>query len=1120
MRGDRMMAPCAAAILTVLSLVALSNAGPLGPLPNVTSEDVGLKEGSCVVGDVVYMSGDAFTGATPCELCACAAGTVQCALERCEPRPGCKALHRPDHCCPTYQCECEQEGRVYGNGEKLVDPEDPCRVCYCQGGEVVCRRIACFLRDDCQPRLVPGRCCPEYDNCPLRALVDPCRVCYCQGGEVVCRRIACFLRDDCQPRLVPGRCCPEYDNCPLRGVTAIPGLPTSSLATTDTSNAVPIPPKENIKQEITIKEITPVSEIPVITDVKIKEILPSPSLEVPEYPSSKSPLIPREAIPDRSVTSAELSPTRKESVSIELISPLPTEQPSKPVEKIIEVKGTEDLLPSKISLSTQDSINSEIYPSHIPTIMATMEVPSNTPDTIPAASTTRVATIEEEDPSLFDHNPAFPPIPDDLSPVGTHEDDVSEQMADSDHINVHGEQHVASTLPPTSTTYVTKDTPTTTVRYILETSTTTTTTEKPATETTTITTKTPKVETAAYILTSSIPQSESLIKGSPMLNPWATIPQDILNVPSSMLEDINGELDDPEESVTAFEEPTYIATSTTTRAKLEDETTAGSLTLGTVKETILPKSNEEMNAPFDTTQSATSTTSGPVTKLDDTTTTNPQKVLRNKLPTFNEITSTLIDTTQSTQTVTSTTNGPVTKIVDNTAAPTISKEIILPRSGEVTSTAFDTTLSTQTAATTEKLITQSTQTVTSTTSEPAFKIIDETTFSPLSTLKNKVLPRSSEVSNTPVDTITQTTQKLTDAFEMITSTTKTPEKLTTGTVTKSNIPTEITAQTEFSSLPIETSDQNPHDSSESALKDKSPSTTETPLIVEITTAKATTETEEVTVAKTIPTTPSTPGSNSFENVDTTEFVSFGSSESSTDSVEHIKISPTQKVKNADIIDSSPRQQDNVLTALRDLVGDVVSISRHTDDPSTTLRTTTANSFSESEELMPVNAGYKSKNSNFNLNSITEIPLKTKSQLPVIKQKVVEIEGEDTDSIADAPPPHDKAEPTTRRPIIDNVSDSVPKNETDQKDIEIISQSYVPTINRRPTKVVMKKNNDKPLSEASTEQTLATASTYVVTSSEETTLSPLVITEDALSSEASATTADVTLGTDASTTAAQ
>jgi len=34
------------------------------------------------------------------------------------------------------------------------------------GGEIVCSPVTCFRRDDCMPKYVPGRCCPEYDNCP------------------------------------------------------------------------------------------------------------------------------------------------------------------------------------------------------------------------------------------------------------------------------------------------------------------------------------------------------------------------------------------------------------------------------------------------------------------------------------------------------------------------------------------------------------------------------------------------------------------------------------------------------------------------------------------------------------------------------------------------------------------------------------------------------------------------------------------------------------------------------------------------------------------------------------------------------------------------------------------
>lgn len=68
--------------------------------------------------------------------------------------------------------ECERNGITYSNGEKLVDPENPCQVCYCQGGEIVCNKIACYITNDCEPRYVVGSCCPEYDNCPSRGSIS------------------------------------------------------------------------------------------------------------------------------------------------------------------------------------------------------------------------------------------------------------------------------------------------------------------------------------------------------------------------------------------------------------------------------------------------------------------------------------------------------------------------------------------------------------------------------------------------------------------------------------------------------------------------------------------------------------------------------------------------------------------------------------------------------------------------------------------------------------------------------------------------------------------------------------------------------------------------------------
>uniref|UniRef100_A0A1B0G589 VWFC domain-containing protein n=1 Tax=Glossina morsitans morsitans TaxID=37546 RepID=A0A1B0G589_GLOMM len=85
----------------------------------------------------------------------------------CEKQAGCRAIQKTGYCCPDYKCDCEKDGKTYSNGDKLVDPETPCTVCYCQAGEILCSPVTCFHRDDCSPKYITGVCCPEYDNCPV-----------------------------------------------------------------------------------------------------------------------------------------------------------------------------------------------------------------------------------------------------------------------------------------------------------------------------------------------------------------------------------------------------------------------------------------------------------------------------------------------------------------------------------------------------------------------------------------------------------------------------------------------------------------------------------------------------------------------------------------------------------------------------------------------------------------------------------------------------------------------------------------------------------------------------------------------------------------------------------------
>lgn len=723
----------------------------------------------------------------------------------------------------------------------------------------------------------------------------------------------------------------------IPGVTSLPGLSSSIPSVSAAAYDAPAAPlRENIKQEITIKEITPVSEIPVITEVKIKEILPSPNIEVAEYSSSKSPLIPREATSEKSDKEIDSKTDSPSVVEVHFSSPASASEASL---FSVSENNNENAPPSKISLSTQDSM----YPSKV-SIVATMGVP---PATSEPVATTKAPIIEEDD--TFDHNPAFPPLPDDLAVLRNHEDEiVPEPVVDNDHVSIHdtlipsasplSDEEVKDLDPQMSST--TKD--------LLDT-------------TTTVKAETPKINPEVSTFQPEVKMSTEDInlKGSPLLNLRSAIPTEMLNAPS-----------------------------------------------------VVPEKNKD--------------------KLDETTTVREGIIFP------------IITTTETQKTV--------QEITENLE----------------TSTEIE-------ASTTEShLAFKEIQT-----SAEDIKIDPEefkTTFEELKTTPEGIRTSSEEISSTseiitPVPKLDGTTIKR--VVTEIERRAKEDEQ-TTSAIAKSNIATEVTSQTELSSLPIETSDQNPPEESEQTTSDKEVSSTANP--IDIISKIPSTSSEVITVSRA-----SSNENTGYENVETTEFIltSFGSSETATDAVELIKISASPE-KSASIIDANNNNKDNVLTDLINLVSDVAAMSDQTDEPAAIQQTTTTARISDSEELIPVNAGYKSKNKNFNQNSITEIPLKSKNPNTLNKQKIMEIEDDESESVTDAPAPNDKVEPTTRRPIIDNVSDdiNIAFNKSSKKDIEIITQSYVPTINRRPTKVVMKKNNETiaadDLTASTTETTLYTS----------------------------------------------
>lgn len=160
--------------LSLFSLVILCRAVPInregsaseGFLYFSRNDKKFVNESVCIIDDVLYNEGDPIPSQSPCQRCLCKPPEIKCENVNCEVKPGCKIIQHANHCCPEYKCECEKNGTIYQNGARLDDPSSPCRACYCQSGEIVCRVLECYRREDCKPRDVPGKCCPKYDHCP------------------------------------------------------------------------------------------------------------------------------------------------------------------------------------------------------------------------------------------------------------------------------------------------------------------------------------------------------------------------------------------------------------------------------------------------------------------------------------------------------------------------------------------------------------------------------------------------------------------------------------------------------------------------------------------------------------------------------------------------------------------------------------------------------------------------------------------------------------------------------------------------------------------------------------------------------------------------------------------
>ncbi|KAF3688424.1 Extracellular matrix protein FRAS1 Precursor [Channa argus] len=170
-----------------------------------------------------------------------------------------------------HEDPCTHNGKTYSHNQ-IWSPE-PCRICACNTGTVVCEEEVCEELGDCQTTEAPeGQCCPvcltarqpplytdnktaiketsrslmsvavlfHEDSCTEDGKVYsnnqiwsplPCQVCICETGTVVCEDVVCEDLSDCETSEIPeGECCAvcvaaaqrpiadtEADNCMENG---------------------------------------------------------------------------------------------------------------------------------------------------------------------------------------------------------------------------------------------------------------------------------------------------------------------------------------------------------------------------------------------------------------------------------------------------------------------------------------------------------------------------------------------------------------------------------------------------------------------------------------------------------------------------------------------------------------------------------------------------------------------------------------------------------------------------------------------------------------------------------------------------------------------------------------
>ncbi|KAJ8315301.1 hypothetical protein KUTeg_007451 [Tegillarca granosa] len=162
-----------------------------------------------------------------CTNCTCHHGNVDCIQKQCPEARCIKPIQPQGECCPICDSDCDYNQRIYRHNEVFIAAYDPCLNCSCMNSMVRCTPIQCNLQNlPCRNPVRRGEGCCDFvcQGCieagiehsngdQWTSLRDPCEVCVCNEGQVICQtRHTCSVQ--CSHGVIPrGECCSSCTDC-------------------------------------------------------------------------------------------------------------------------------------------------------------------------------------------------------------------------------------------------------------------------------------------------------------------------------------------------------------------------------------------------------------------------------------------------------------------------------------------------------------------------------------------------------------------------------------------------------------------------------------------------------------------------------------------------------------------------------------------------------------------------------------------------------------------------------------------------------------------------------------------------------------------------------------------